>query len=338
MRIQAAFFSCASLLLLPACDGALGGNIHDEPTEFNAASLEEEPPLRAVRGERPEPVEAPDDPADDPSAGTESTEPEDAGTEVTTPDPPPRTPSGGSGRPPRGGGKGNHSGAVVNTDPGTAAAGTVGNIVGTVLFEGTPPTRKPLDLIEGSQGCKHHQETPLSEDVVVNDGKLANVFVYLKSIPAGVTIPPPPTEPFVLNQVGCMYVPHVAGIQAGRPLQAGNDDDTAHNVRCGGIKYVGANLTIGAGSAPLALPTPGDEEVAINFNCDIHPWMNAKVCVVEHPWFCVSAEDGTFTIGDVPPGTYKIEAWQEKYGKARCSGEVVVGNGGSVTVDFTYKP
>jgi plastocyanin len=193
-------------------------------------------------------------------------------------------------------------------------------------------------LIAETAGCQAHEEMPLSEEVVVNDGKLQNVFVYLKSIPDDVSVPPPPTEAYELDQVGCQYVPHVVGIQAGRPIRAANSDAATHNVSCGGVYYPGGNRIIAAGSPPLQLPTPEREEIPIMFKCDIHPWMSAKVCVVEHPWFDVSAEDGTFTIADVPPGTYKIEAWQEKYGKARVSGEVVVGPGGHVQVDFNYKP
>lgn len=355
MRIPDTLILCSALLVPAGCDGALGGNIHDEPVEWSAAESEpeeeeEEAPAassrRAPRPARPEEPTAPEEDEASPGGETEgdeavagaADEPEPE-TREPDPDPPATGRSGGRGR--RGGRRGaggDHTGTVTVVDTGAAAAGTAGRITGTVFFEGTPPPRTPLAKIAETQGCHAHEETPLSKEVVVHDGKLQNVFVHLDGIPGDVTVPPPPEEPFLLNQVGCTYVPHVAGLQAGRELKAGNGDDTAHNVRCSGVRYPGDNKTIAAGSPPLSLPTPTREEIPIEFKCDIHPWMSAKVCVVEHPWFAVSGPDGTFVIEDVPPGTYGIEAWQETYGKARVSGQVVVGPGGHVRVDFTYEP
>lgn len=340
MRTPLLLLACPALAVLPSCDGALGGNIHDQPEEVTAASLERdrrEPTTRSVV-DLPDPPPSSEEPESPEVDEPEEVEVADA-PEPTPPPPPPKASGGGGGGRGRGrGGSGSHSGAITLLDAGAAAAGTLGRVSGTVLFEGTPPIPKQLEQIAATEGCHAHGETPVSEEVVVNDGRFQNVFVYLKSIPDGVDIPPPPAEPLVLDQVGCMYVPHVAGIQAGRPLHAANSDDASHNVRMSTSRNKGDNKTIAAGSPPLQLPTPEREEVPMEFACDIHPWMSAKVCVVEHPWFDVSAADGTFTIEGIPPGTYKIEAWQEKYGKAKVSGDVVVGPGGHVQVDFTYKP
>jgi hypothetical protein len=42
--------------------------------------------------------------------------------------------------------------------------------------------------------------------------------------------------------------------------------------------------------------------------------MQAYVGVVNSPYFAVSGDDGSFEIGNLPPGTYTIEMWHEKYG------------------------
>jgi len=52
----------------------------------------------------------------------------------------------------------------------------------------------------------------------------------------------------------------------------------------------------------------------VPFKCDVHGWMNAYAGVLPHPYFAVSGEDGTFTIKNLPPGTYKLTAWHEKLG------------------------
>ncbi len=50
------------------------------------------------------------------------------------------------------------------------------------------------------------------------------------------------------------------------------------------------------------------------FKCDVHGWMNAYAGVLDHPYFAVTGEDGTFEIKNLPPGTYKLTAWHEKLG------------------------
>ena len=74
----------------------------------------------------------------------------------------------------------------------------------------------------------------------------------------------------------------------------------------------------------------------LRLGCDIHPWMDARLVAFDHPWFAVSAPDGTFTIADVPPGTYRLEAWHEEYGGVKA-GEITVGPGGRTAADFTFR-
>jgi hypothetical protein len=49
----------------------------------------------------------------------------------------------------------------------------------------------------------------------------------------------------------------------------------------------------------------------------------------------VTGDDGTFTLKGVPPGTYKIEAWHEKFGTQEM--DVTVAPKDSKTADFTFK-
>jgi hypothetical protein len=72
----------------------------------------------------------------------------------------------------------------------------------------------------------------------------------------------------------------------------------------------------------------------VPLECNVHGWMKAYVGVVAHPYFATSREDGTFTIGGLPPGTYQLEAWHESLGTK--TGEVTIGPDGTGTVTFTY--
>jgi hypothetical protein len=68
--------------------------------------------------------------------------------------------------------------------------------------------------------------------------------------------------------------------------------------------------------------------------CDVHPWMSAHMHVFEHPFFAVSAADGSFAIENVPPGTYKLTAWHERFGTH--AKDVTVEAGKPLTADFTF--
>jgi hypothetical protein len=75
-------------------------------------------------------------------------------------------------------------------------------------------------------------------------------------------------------------------------------------------------------------------EVMVPVKCDVHGWMEAFVGVTNHPFFAVSGDDGSFTIANVPPGQYTIEAWHERYGVQ--TGQVTVEPNGTATVNFDY--
>jgi hypothetical protein len=68
--------------------------------------------------------------------------------------------------------------------------------------------------------------------------------------------------------------------------------------------------------------------------CDVHPWMNAWIHVLDHPFFSVTGEDGTFTIRGLPPGKYTLTAWHETLGTKTA--DVTVEEGKPASVDITF--
>jgi hypothetical protein len=77
-------------------------------------------------------------------------------------------------------------------------------------------------------------------------------------------------------------------------------------------------------------------EVMVRFKCDVHPWMSAWMGVMSHPFYAVSAEDGSFSIENVPAGEYTLEAWHETLGTK--SQAVTVAEDGDVAVSFDFSP
>jgi Carboxypeptidase regulatory-like domain len=68
--------------------------------------------------------------------------------------------------------------------------------------------------------------------------------------------------------------------------------------------------------------------------CNVHAWMHAYIGVVEHPFFAVTDSNGRFSISNLPPGTYTVEVWQERFGPR--SQQITVAPKETKEVTFTY--
>lgn len=231
-----------------------------------------------------------------------------------------------------GGAKEETTEAPATTAP-AAVAADAGGINGSVTYAG-PDTDTPIAM-DADPVCAGLHTTPVdTNEIAVKDGKLANVFVYVKNGLEGKTFPVS-SEKKELDQVGCQYTPRVLGLQTGQPLSIKNTDATLHNVHA----LPTANQEFNQ-AQPQGLP-PFDKtfdkpEVAAHIKCDVHPWMTAWVGVVPHPFYAVSGEDGSYSIPNLPPGKYTLEAWHEKLGTQ--TQEVTVAPNQTVAVSFDFKP
>ncbi len=152
---------------------------------------------------------------------------------------------------------------------------------------------------------------PMTETVQADDGTLANVFIYIKEGVSGT--PAASSEVVNIDQEGCRYHPHVVGVQVGQPFTFENSDGLLHNVKADPAANRPFNMSQpnNMTSSERTFTTP---EIMVPVVCDVHGWMNMYMGVVAHPYFSVSGDDGTFEIGNVPPGSYTVEAWHERYG------------------------
>src|SRR5512140_2491751 len=215
------------------------------------------------------------------------------------------------------------------------AAGATGaaSVTGKIVFDGAVPAPEKYKMSADAFCAKSHPGDVNKEDVVVAADKgLANVFVYVKSGITGTY--PPPTTAAVIDQKGCTYHPHVFGVVAGQNIEILNSDATLHNIHSLPEKNEAFNL--GMPVQGMKYTKKFDKpEVMVKIKCDVHGWMSAYCGVVAHPFFAVTAADGTYTIKNLPAGTYTIEAWHEKFGTQ--TQQVTVGATDSKAVPFTFK-
>ena len=211
---------------------------------------------------------------------------------------------------------------------------TAGEIKGRVKFIGKGPKAKRIRMDADPVCAASHKEAARAESFIVDaNGNLANVIVYLKGVKyTGKT----PTNEVIIDQKGCVYSPHVLGVQAGQPVKILNSDATMHNIH--GLPKVNKEFNFGM---PKSL-----KEKSVTFNqaedvfvikCDVHPWMKSYTQVFDHPYFAVSGTDGSFSIPNVPDGTYEAVAWQERLGDKNKLTQSVTVKGGVAELNFNFE-
>jgi hypothetical protein len=216
-------------------------------------------------------------------------------------------------------------------------AASAADITGTVTLKGTPPKEKDITPVMEDANCsKLHTTVPTTHFYVVGPkGELADVIVSLQGISGKSTGASAP--PVVLDQKGCEYVPSIFAVQTDQKIIVRNSDPVLHNVHdipaegSGNKEKNEAQLPNGP-DLTFSFSKP---ENFLKFKCDVHQWMFAWVSIFDHPYFAVSAKDGSFKIANVPPGKYKIQAAHRKAGVV--TQEIEVKEGEPAKVDFTLE-
>lgn len=186
-----------------------------------------------------------------------------------------------------------------------------GSLKGTVKYQRISPSPKKLEVTRDQSACG--QTEIYSEELIVGEnGGIKNVAVYLKDIDSGRAFMPLKFLP-VLDQSGCIFRPHVMIVPAGQVVEVWNSDGILYNLHT----YSEANPPINM------VQTKFRKKMTISFQlpemvkagCDAHPWMSAWFVVAEHPYYTLTDENGSFTLTDIPAGSYRLEFWQEKLGR-----------------------
>jgi plastocyanin len=212
---------------------------------------------------------------------------------------------------------------------------TLGMVSGTVQFAGKAPQRVKIDMSQDPV-CSMMGGDNFAEQYVVKDGKLANVYVYVKSGPAAaMSAPAATTAPVVLDQVGCKYGPHVIAVMRGGSVEFRNSDSTMHNIHT--MPEASGNAVIDVSQGPKGAPVAkvfAKPEVMLEVRCNNHPWMNAFINVSTTPFFGVTDAAGHFEISGLPAGDYVLGAVHEKMGEQDIN--VTVKPQETVKADYSF--
>lgn len=216
---------------------------------------------------------------------------------------------------------------VVGISLEALSAAATGTIVGTVKFVGTPPSPKKITVTKDTAKCGTEK---LSETLVVGPEKGIR-WAVVSVLGAKME---KPSEPPVLDQKGCQFVPHVVVMPAGGSLDILNSDGILHNIHT----YSTKNPTIN--KAQPGFKKKMTEKFAqpeiIKVTCDAHPWMAGWLVVAESPT-AVTDEKGSFKLANIPAGTYKLKVWHEVLGEQTKEVTVKAGEEAKVTFELAKK-
>lgn len=200
----------------------------------------------------------------------------------------------------------------------TVSAGT---IKGKVVFKGDVPKpeleRKKGAQIKDSEVCA--ARNMFENDLVIHSQTrgIANVFISIKEVPEDAVFAPPKQQRLFLEVRDCRFHPHAMLVRTGQVVQMFSGDNCPHNFHTFPIRNRPVNFIVPANTpkqrGPLmALNRP--EPLPVKIKCDLHPWMDAWLFVVDHPYAAVTDEKGEFEIGELPDGEHTFRVWHERRG------------------------
>ena len=212
--------------------------------------------------------------------------------------------------------------------------GFAGDIQGKITFDGKAPKMKSLRMDADPVCVANNEVAPRREWLILDENNgLKNVLVFVKESSAGSSLADEfnlPENPAVIDQNGCIYVPHVLGVMVGQKLDILNSDGTLHNIHA--LPKVNKEFNNAMPRSKKRMTVQFDKsEAPFKVKCDVHPWMGAFIGVFDHPYFAVTDDDGSYVISGLEPGVYVIEAWHEKLGSQTAN--VTVGDSAA---NFTF--
>ena len=212
--------------------------------------------------------------------------------------------------------------------------GFAGDIQGKITFDGKAPKMKSLRMDADPVCVANNEVAPRKEWLILDENNgLKNVLVFVKESPSNSLSGDysPPENHAVIDQNGCVNIPHVLGMMVGQDMDILNSDGTLHNIHA--LPKVNKEFNKAMPRSKKRMTVQFDKsEAPFKVKCDVHPWMGAFIGVFDHPYFAVTNDDGSYVISGLEPGDYVIEAWHEKLGSQTAN--VTVGDSAA---NFTFK-
>jgi hypothetical protein len=202
-------------------------------------------------------------------------------------------------------------------------------ISGTVT---APPSLTAGAAIATGRDSARGGPTVADESVVRQGTGLGGAVVWRDDIRRG--RPLPLERGLELESDKCRLTPRVQAAVVRSAVNVIAHDDFRQHLRflAAGEREPRATVLLGEEEQVIPTERPFTEPGLVVVRDADHPWPTAYLAVFDHPYFAVTAPNGTFRIDGVPPGRYRLKVWHERTKPAEQSVEVGAG-GASVTVE-----
>lgn len=190
-----------------------------------------------------------------------------------------------------------------------ATARGTGTITGVVKFAGTPVPPEKISVTKDKATCGQEKR---SKALVVGPNR--GVQYAVVSLTGIKTTPGTSAGNPQLDQKGCEFKPHVLIAPAGSTIDILNSDGLLHNFHTTSAKNPSVNKAQPGFRKKMKVKF--DQPEIVKVTCDAHAWMQGWIVVAEHPYYAVTDETGSFTLANVPVGSYQLNIWHETLGKA----------------------
>ena len=212
---------------------------------------------------------------------------------------------------------------------------------GTVTFKGTAPEPKEFELRRYPDRvfCGALSEGDgrrfLKEVNVGQGGGLKDVVVVVEGVQSG--------KPFTFTNAQveanvCQFLPFVTVVSDKRQLTVTNRDPVSHDIQGYTYDQSGVDIVL---HRPSLMATGTTDIVHLvkgrkifTMQCGMHPYMQNWGYAIDNPYYAVTDLDGSFSIGDLPPGTYRVKAWHPILGVQER--ELTVEAKGTATLDILF--
>jgi hypothetical protein len=203
-------------------------------------------------------------------------------------------------------------------------------ISGVVRYAGKAPRPKRVKL---SGDCAYCRKFNLREErlLVAGGGALRNVVVLLEGIRRGKPIP---RDAPTMAEKRCTFVPHVLSVTARVKVQFVNLDPVLNTFHAVAHPAGQTLFNIGTPKKGQKFLRRINRPGVVQMRCDVHPWEEAWIVAVDHPYHGVTDAKGAFALDAIPPGRYTLALWHEKLGTRKR--KVELKPGAHLKLDLTY--
>ncbi len=222
-----------------------------------------------------------------------------------------------------------------------------GSITGKVSFEGALPDGaiEKITITKNPEVCDKDPNNPGAREVVwvdVKDGALRGAFVFIDKIKKGKKWSEPEGGKYLINQEGCRFHPWAQVVEPGTVVIRNSDNGVLHNINTRELINIEKGRPVKRTMFNFGQPDPGDitqklkprRSPFISINCEAHNFMFGFMMAPKHPYAVVVGEDGSYSIDDVPPGSYTVKSWHPKFGVQKT--KVKVAANGAAKADFVF--